>query len=498
VFREKVAPFAEEWKKWWMAVKEQEHTREQRMEEDRRRAESDARFRNRQAMPDGDGWEWAWWCRAEFVEQNGQRYSKMPACLGAEYVEHLLRLAAEAKRQCQGLPQQNPRRRKCADGAKRWAGYAREVKAELDRKARKPTGDLLLTHNWWQYWPIFAGQGYKAGKPTQEHQDHVARIERIIGEHLGCWRQRPQIPGNIVDEWFPVDDRSPGTLPSLTPVCEQQRRYVTLASIHDTRLPHPKIAGENISSLVLTGPTWSRLRDCSPLAYDTRQTFIRSALRHVEAELSERPRNNPFGFGRRHGDKSKPQFVFKNEGATWRIIYAEHETTVKDSLGMKYIRYLLEHPNTRIECRDIERACSVESPEGGRRLDSAEAIEADLHTNGYDLKKLDNWDAKDIKSALNKLKADIEDTDNPTRKAELQKDADHLADYLRKSLNRHGQPRSVDEREQARSRVQKAINAAKKAIKRADEHIGDHFEAVKGDGAAYMYKPSSEIPWTLE
>ena len=223
VFRENVAPFVKEWEKWRTAVDEQENTRESRMEEDRRRAESDARFRNRQVRPDGDGWEWAWWLRVEFVEQNGQQYSKMPVCLGAEYMEHLLRLAAEAKRQGQGLPQENPRKRKCADGAKRWAEYAGEVKAELDREARKPTGDLLLRHNWWGYWPIFAGRGYEAGRPTQEHQAHVARIERIIGEHLGCWRRRPKVPDNIVDKWFPVDDRSPGTLPTLDSVFERQR-----------------------------------------------------------------------------------------------------------------------------------------------------------------------------------------------------------------------------------------------------------------------------------
>ncbi len=176
-----------------------------------------------------------------------------------------------------------------------------------------------------------------------------------------------------------------------------------------------------------------------------------------------------FGFHRRTRDEQVLCYVFKNEGATWRITYEKYETTVKDSLGMKYICYLMKHPNTRIECRDIERACSTESPESGRRLDSGEAIEADLHANGYDLKQLDNWDAKDIKSALNKLKADIEDADDPARKAKLQKDADHLAEYLRKNLNKYGQPRSVDEREQARSRVQKAVDAAKRAIKSANE-----------------------------
>ena len=193
-----------------------------------------------------------------------------------------------------------------------------------------------------------------------------------------------------------------------------------------------------------------------------------------------------------------PNYVFRNEGATWRIVYAGCGTTAKDSLGMKYICYLIDHPNTPIECRDIERACSAESPEGGIRLDSGEAIEADLHTNRYDLKQLEKWEAKDIEGAIDALNADIADTNDPTRKTELRKQVAILENYLRKNMNNRGQPRSVDEPERARSRVQKAINAAKRAIKRSDEEIGSHFDAVKGEGTAYIYKPGREIPWTLE
>ncbi len=135
----------------------------------------------------------------------------------------------------------------------------------------------------------------------------------------------------------------------------------------------------------------------------------------------------------------------------------------------------------------------------GSQKSAREAIEADLHAKRYDLKQLDKWEAKDIESARNKLKADIEDTDDPARKAELQEQAGNLAEYLRKNLNKHGRARSVDGREHARSRVQKAINTAKRAITKADKHVGSHFEAVKGEGGtAYIYKPTSEIPWAFE
>lgn len=192
------------------------------------------------------------------------------------------------------------------------------------------------------------------------------------------------------------------------------------------------------------------------------------------------------------------QFVFKNEGATWRIIYEGHETTVKDSLAMRYISFLLEHPNTPFECRDIERACSTEAPEGGRRLDSGEAMEAGLCTSQYDLKQLDDWEAKDIEKAVNKLQEDIKSSDDPVHRAELQERANALRDHLRKNLNRRGKPRSIDDREKARKRLGNAMSRAKRNITAANEEIGQHFEVfVKARGTAFVYEPHREINWTM-
>jgi hypothetical protein len=359
-----------------------------------------------------------------------------------------------------------------------------------------------FNEDWERYWQArHAEPQPSVDSPDNKESGFVYRYEGDYvdpGSEEGEPDYTPDGDDACVGVWFPA-----GSLPLPPNPLDWKISnklscyYTTLAVIHD----HIK---REYTRVKLCEGILSRVcfhlmvLDLEQASFDSERLI--TALKWVRKDLAaaghtqdESGRKEPFGFHKRAS-----RYVFKSEGATWRIIYEEHETTVKDSLGMKYIRYLMKHPNTSIECRDIERACSTESPDSGRRLDSGEAIEADLHANRYDLKRLDSWDAKDIKSALDKLNADIEDTDDPARKAELQKDAGHLAEYLRKNLNRHGRPRSVDEREQARSRVQKAINAAKRAITRADEHIGSHFEAVKGEGTSYIYRPSSNIPWAFE
>jgi hypothetical protein len=194
----------------------------------------------------------------------------------------------------------------------------------------------------------------------------------------------------------------------------------------------------------------------------------------------------------------KLRYVFKNEGATWRIIYGECETTVKDSKGVQYIHYLVKNSNTSMECLDIERACSNAAAQDVKIVDSEEALDAGLRPSGYDLKQLDGWDVKDIKKAIDNLKGSVEDTDDPCRKAELQKEISVFREYLGKNVNIHGQGRPVGEVEKSRKRVSNAINRAKQSITSHNKDVGAHFEsAIRAEQTAFVYKPDRKIDWTL-
>jgi hypothetical protein len=208
--------------------------------------------------------------------------------------------------------------------------------------------------------------------------------------------------------------------------------------------------------------------------------------------------SEPFGFHGRAKNEQVFRYVFKNEGATWRIIYGEHETTVKDCKGVRYIHYLVRNKNQPIECLDIERVCAEKTPEGLVAAQTEDAQDAGLNLSTYDLKQLDDWDVKDIEKAIANLKAKLEDTDDPARKAELERQCFTLRGYLDKNLNIHGEGRPVGPREKSRDRVQKAINGAKNRIGKCNEQIGEHFRsAVKADGSAFIYKPDRELTWIL-
>ena len=267
-FRESIRPFGERWKKQRAREKNWEDRVAVQGAKDWRRAEKDARFRNRDVRPKGKlYWDPTCGCGRELVERDGKRYCTMPACLGDRYKDHLLERVAYARKSMNRLSPKDLRKKKCAKGMKTWTRYLQEVKAELAREAQTPTGYLLLDHPWWSDYPN----------------------EKEIGEHFGCWRKNHFRPHHIVDEWFPVNDHSPEKLPRLDVPDERQRRYIVLSSIHDNRLPDTQIATEDIWPSGLARYLWLCVNVCHPDAYGPRQTYIRAALRRIAAELRQSP-----------------------------------------------------------------------------------------------------------------------------------------------------------------------------------------------------------------
>ncbi len=194
------------------------------------------------------------------------------------------------------------------------------------------------------------------------------------------------------------------------------------------------------------------------------------------------------------------RYVFKCEGATWRIRYEGQQTTVLDSLGVKYIYHLLQNQGKTLECSKIEGAWSSEAAEDHVPIVGAvQVTEAGLHTTTtFDLKKLEQYDIDDIKRAITHLEDKIKQESDPARKNEWKMQRYHLQEYLRKNTNLQGQPLSVDGTERARNRVQHNINAAKRAILAKNEQIGQHFKLnVVAHGTTYTYSPDPVIDWIL-
>jgi len=271
-FREAIRPFGETYGQQQRAEDQWQakHTPaefEALRKKDWLKAKRDPRLRNRDVRP--DNWEWDNTCGLEFVERDGVRYVKMPACLADKYLDHLREFAVDKRE---------------------WARCAREElwKAALERAREKPTADLLLTHNWWQCWPATVDRQYKAGAKSEDAKQRVDRIEQAIGEKVGCCRPKgePRPTGDIVDRWFPADARSPGKLPRLNPEAGRQRQYVTLTAVHDNELPDNKIGTEDIWPPELMVYLWSRVNVCHPEAFAPRKAFVQAALDDVGREFS--------------------------------------------------------------------------------------------------------------------------------------------------------------------------------------------------------------------
>ncbi len=133
--------------------------------------------------------------------------------------------------------------------------------------------------------------------------------------------------------------------------------------------------------------------------------------------------------------------IFRNRGDTWEITHDGQSTTVKNSLGMEYIHYLVKNVKTPAECIDIERACGNGAVVNMKTVRNEEALDADLRPDTLKWKQLDKYDVETIRSAKSKCEIEWESDNNPARKAELAEQVYALTEYLKKNLNIHGQPR---------------------------------------------------------
>lgn len=193
-------------------------------------------------------------------------------------------------------------------------------------------------------------------------------------------------------------------------------------------------------------------------------------------------------------------YVFRCKGAIWEIVYEGHETTLKDSKGVKYIHHLMKNANEAIKCLDIEKAFSGKPDRDIKRVTKDEATDEGIDGGSDNLPQFDRFEVEDLEKARDAARLKAEQSADPTRKMECAEQAQALDAHLKKNVNIRGEGRPVGELEKARQRVQKAVNTAKRKIRAQNQHIGEHFaSAVKAtERTAYVYGPDREITWVFE
>ncbi len=201
-------------------------------------------------------------------------------------------------------------------------------------------------------------------------------------------------------------------------------------------------------------------------------------------------------------DVPAPQYVFRNKGATWRIVYGEYETDVDDLLGVQYIHRLLHKPEREKESIKIEAECNRQRERDVRKADESLSEDDGMHEGELDLNALDRLPLEQAvhaaKGFIAQYERKLDATNDPTERVDLQEQIAKAEDYINQNVNKLGKVRPSNPAEDARKRVSAAVNTAKREITKRNPAIGKHFQSfIRASGTAWVYAPDRAVNWIL-
>jgi hypothetical protein len=174
----------------------------------------------------------------------------------------------------------------------------------------------------------------------------------------------------------------------------------------------------------------------------------------------------------------RPRDLFQKAGSFWKIVFdGGEEFFIDDTLGAKYLNFLLHHPNEVISAYDLELAIQPEKATARQK----NSVQGNLDTEAV----------KNYLRELNKLRAKRESAASEGNNTEVgQLDAE-ISD-IETELKRKGTSGDVGER--ARGNVSKAIAAIRQKLLKGDVHekaFGAHLQQFVSTGyeCAYIHPP---------
>ncbi|HOX56811.1 MAG TPA: hypothetical protein P5205_10150 [Candidatus Paceibacterota bacterium] len=148
-----------------------------------------------------------------------------------------------------------------------------------------------------------------------------------------------------------------------------------------------------------------------------------------------------------------PRFAFRRAGSHWRVVFAGNaEFYIEDTLGARYLDYLLHHPNEPVSAFDLEVAIRPEKA-GARAKDSIQ-------------EQTDPEAARRYLRELSRLRAEREEDADNGRQTEAEHKAKEIA-ALEEALRGGGLAGDAGER--ARSNVNKALALVRRRLARGDK-----------------------------
>ncbi len=203
-----------------------------------------------------------------------------------------------------------------------------------------------------------------------------------------------------------------------------------------------------------------------------------------------------------------PDKLFRQEGEYWTIAYQGKVFRVRDSMGVRYLAYLLRYPHRQIHVLDL--VASVEGPLEGATAGSAGerslaavaelSVQAGLGDAG---EILDPQAKAAYKQRLEELQAELEDAQSCNdigRSARVQQEIDFLTGELLSGIGLGGRDRrAASPAERARVNVTRAIKAAVQKLSTHHPALGRYLSSTINTGTYCSYAPDLSLPspWQL-
>ena len=198
---------------------------------------------------------------------------------------------------------------------------------------------------------------------------------------------------------------------------------------------------------------------------------------------------------------------FSLEGDYWRISFNGETKIIKHTLGMRYIKYLIQNKGKEIHVSELFQhgnpppACVTNtalSALGARQL---EAEGFPIYELGGTGPLMDETGKKALKSHIKKLDQQIEDAiefGDIDKAEELKNEKEQILTPLSTDFGLGGKPRKIDSPvEKVRKRVEKRISTDIKKLGKSFPQLSKHLACIN-TGTQCKYDPYPDISWKLD
>ncbi len=189
----------------------------------------------------------------------------------------------------------------------------------------------------------------------------------------------------------------------------------------------------------------------------------------------------------------EPQYLFRREGATWRLRFRGQECTVNHSLGMSYVAELLHHPHEEVAALALYYAVKGRPvvPQGdAEQPDIDDANDSVRGGAGVPLPTHLQARMTEIADELEQARL-LEDDD---REEKLQEELDAIVSTLQ-TARRKSAYEPDPALNKARTAVLKAIQRSLRSIARQDKALAAFLSASIQTGHSCTYQPPELVPW---